>query len=96
MFNSVIVLVLCALVAGACEQSLSGTATPTGPSEATVQAATNSTSAGSAGTAVPQAATVAYIDGLGADTLAKAAACTSGSHGLLLRAMEWKASHGGG
>jgi len=57
MFNSVIVLVLCALVAGACEQSLSGTATPTGPSEATVQAATNSTSAGSAGTAVPQAAT---------------------------------------
>jgi hypothetical protein len=47
-------------------------------------------------TAVPQAATVAYIDGLGADTLAKAAACTSGSHGLLLWAMEWKASHGAG
>lgn len=32
----------------------------------------------------PQAATAAYIDGLGADTLAKAAAYTSGSHWLLL------------
>lgn len=32
----------------------------------------------------PQAATAAYIDGLGADTLAKAAAYTTGNHWLLL------------
>ena len=32
----------------------------------------------------PQAATTAYIDGLGADTLAKAAAYTTGNHWLLL------------
>ena len=32
----------------------------------------------------PRAATSAYIDGLGADTLAKAAAYTTGNHWLLL------------